>query len=214
MAWILWILGIAAALFLGMKYMSKRAAGQPLLSATIATSDGQRFSVSYKKLHPDVQPVEYVRLALLLAAKMIFNTAVEKPPLEAKRIMEWMEYIGNASLTPKTKLHDIEFEPITVQESMDQSGRKVEATLGLMSETMRSIHTSVPMVAYPNQSLHTWLAVVQTSLPKLDQHMVLLLRKSLARMLHHYYDLQEDPSSLKALVEVPNVAFMESVGAP
>ena len=190
--------------------LQKKAAGVPLLEVTVATHDGRTFGASYQKRHPDMQPVEYVRMILCFAAKMLHNIAPTVPD-EARRLVQCIQLLGETRLSQTTDILTTCGMPIIITESPStSSSKKVKAILGYKNAMMRSIHTSIPAAWFDNQFLCSWLAVVQTSIPKLDDMMVNRLQGSLRRMASIYLDEHADPSTLAALVQVPNQAFVDA----
>ena len=208
----IWLAIIAVVILLlgGVFVFLKKAAGVPLLEVTIATRDGRTFNVSYQKRHPHTQPVEYVRMVLCFAAKMLYNIATTNPR-EASGLLQCIQILGETHLSHASDVPTLCGVPIVVAESASgSSGKKVKAVLHYRNAVMRSIQTSIPATWFENQFLCSWLAIVQTSLPKLDEMLMNRLHGSLKRMASIYLDDHADPSTLAALVQVPNQAFVEA----
>ena len=210
MMWIAISAVILILLLAGVFLFLKKAAGVPLLEATVATHDGRTFNVSYQKRHPEMLPVEYVRMILCFAAKMLYNIAPTNPD-EARRLLQCIQMLGETRLSQTSDILTTCGMPIVVAESSSVSqGKKVKAVLGYKNVMMRSIQTSIPATWFDNQFVCSWLALVQTSLPKLDDMMVDRLQGSLKRMASIYLDDHANPGTMAALVQVPNQAFVDA----
>ena len=210
MMWIVIIAAILMILVAGVFLLLKKAAGVPLLEVTVGTHDGRTFNVSYQKRHPEMQPVEYVRMILCFAAKMLYNSAPTFPD-EARRLLQCIQMLGETRLSETTDILATCGMPIVIAESSSTSrGKKVKAVLGYKNVMMRSIQTSISATWFDNQFLCSWLAIVQTSIPKLDEMMVNRLQGSLKRMASIYLDDHADPGTMAALVQVPNQAFVDA----
>lgn len=210
MMWIAIVAIILILLVASVFVLLKKAAGVPLLDVTVATHDGCTFTVSYTKRHPDMLPVEYVRMILCFAAKMLYNVAPTNPG-EARGFLQCIQMLGETRLSQSRDVLATCGMPIVVAESSSASqGKKVRAVLGYKNVMMRSIQTSIPATWFQNQFLYSWLAIVHTSIPKLDDMMANRLQGSLKLMASMYLDDQADPGTMAALVRVPNQAFMDA----
>lgn len=204
MIWIAIVAIILILLVVGVFVLLKKAAGIPLLEVTVATPDGRTFTVSYTKRHPDLRPVEYVRMILCFAAKMLYNVAPTNPD-EARGFLQCIQMLGETRLSQSSDVLATCGMPIFVTESSSGShGKKVKAVLGYKNIMMRSIQTSIPATWFQNQFLYSWLAIVHTSIPKLDDMMANRLQGSLKRMASMYFDDHVDPGTMAALMQVPN----------
>ena len=210
MIWIAIVAVIVIILVAGVFVLQKNAAGIPLLEVTVATYDGRAFAVSYQKRHPEIRPVEYVRMILCFAAKILYNVAPTNPN-EAQRLLQYIKLLGETRLANQPDILATCGMPIVVVESSaGPSGKKVKAVLGFKNAIMRSIYTSIPATSFDNQFLCSWLAIVHTSIPKLDEMTLNRLQGSLKRMASIYLDDHVDPGTMAALVQVPNQAFMDA----
>jgi len=210
MIWIAIVVAIVLILVAGLFVFQKKATGVPLLEVSVATNDGREFAVSYQKRHPEMQPVEYVRMILCFAAKMLFNVARTNAN-EAHKLLQCIQLLGETRLTNQTDILATCGMPIVVAESSAApSGKKVKAILGFKNVMIRSVYTSIPATWFENQFLCSWLAIVQTSIPKLDEMMLNRLQGSLKRMASIYLDDHADPGTMAALVQVPNEAFVDA----
>ncbi len=213
MIWLL-LIGAIILLFVGRNFL-KSANATTLLEATISSTDALTYKVSFKPLHSDLKPVEYVRLILCFAAKML-HVIDPKDPNQS--------HIKNSILASIKKLSDtdlsqnIDVMSVCGQEEIINStigtalskDKKIVATLYFLNPMERAINTTLPMSWFEYQFLHSWLALVQESLPKLNGLMANRLQMSLKKMAELYLDQGIDYSSTKSLNEVPTIAFVDA----
>ena len=210
--WIWLILGVgmvALVIYRGIR----RGGALPLLRADIGTSDGVRFEVAYHIQHEEMAPVEYVRLILHFAAKMLYNLDPKDPTTsrEAEAILLAIRRIAEKGIAPNTDVGSLTESPITVEEVSEVNCEQtVRATLGFVNPMLRAIHTSIPLRWLENQFLHSWLALVQTTLPKLDALLVERLNGSLKTLNDMYTSGGVDSKTLDGLREAPNAAFVNA----
>ena len=111
-----WVLGIAAALVAAYWVLRRRAVGN-LLEARISTPDGLHYSVEFVELHAGAQPVEYVWLCILLAAKLLYNMGNDHKQADAKVHLLWLiTILGGTDLSRGSSLVDATLEPIEVSD--------------------------------------------------------------------------------------------------
>ena len=208
--WI-WILLIVGAIVAWYFYQSSRKI--PLLKATISSPDGLRYKVSFEKEHSEVKSVEYIRMVLCFAAKMLHiidpndanQTDVQRELLEA------IQKLSRIKLNHQTDVMEACGQPIDCTKGKANSEDKtIVATLYFMNLMERFVNTSLPYKWFRYQFLHSWLALVQETLPKLNEMEIYLLQRSLKRMSEFYFEEGADYSSLQALREVPNRAITEA----
>ncbi len=211
--WLWLILGVglvALVVYRG----TRRVGAVPILRADIGTSDGRRFEVAYHIQHQEMAPVEYVRLILHFAAKMLYNLDPkdELTTQETEAFLRTIRLLAERGVARDTNVGALIGSPLSVEEvaSVD-CDKTVRATLGFVNPMIRSIHTSIPLRWIEYQFLHSWIALIHTSLPKLDAVLVERLNGSLMR-LNVLYELDGvDPKTLAGLREAPNDAFLDAV---
>lgn len=209
----LWlILGIALVVLV--IYRGRRRGGAvPILRADIGTSDGRRFQVAYHIQHQEMVPVEYVRLILHFAAKMLYNLDPkdELAAQETEAFLRTIRLLAERGVARDTNVGALIGSPLSVEEvtSVD-CDKTIRATLGFVNPMIRSIHTSIPLRWIEYQFLHSWLALIHTSLPKLDAVLVERLNGSLKRLNVMYTTDDVDPKTLAGLREAPNAAFTKA----
>ena len=211
MSWWIWILLIVGAIVAWCFYQI--SGKMPLLEATISSPDGLRYKVSFEQKHPDMKPVEHVRMILGFAAKMLHiidpndanQTDVQRELLESIRELSCIE------LNHQTDVMEACGQPIGCTKGEAGSEDKtIVATLYFMNPMERFVNTSLPYGWFQYQFLHSWLALVQETLPKLDEMQIDRLQKSLKRMSEMYFEEGADYSSMQALGEVPNRSFADA----
>ena len=211
----IWLLIGAIILFFVGWYFMKSANSKTLLEAKISSSDALTYKVTFNELHPDLKPVEYVRMILCFASKMLHIIDPNDPNQThiQKLILQSIRKLSQTKLT-----HDTDIMAVCDQEEIIRStkgepsknDKKIVATLYFIDQMQRAINTSLPGRWYEYQFLHSWLALIQESLPKLDDMLLHRLQMSLKKMAELYFEQGVDYSSLNALNNVPNVAFVEA----
>lgn len=211
MIWIVVILSTLLLLVVMVVFLKRKVSACALLEVAINTNDGIDFFVKYQKRHPEMQQVEYVRLILNFAAKMLCNIG-DSNTSESLKLIQSIKLIGDTHLAIDSNITEICRMPIIATESSPlHSGKSINAVLGFQSDVMRSIYTTIPVTWFENQFLYSWIAIVQTSIPKLDNKMLRVLEKSLKRMASLYIDEKVNPVSIKGVTQVPNAAFIDAV---
>lgn len=211
-----WIVGIVVIVGL-MVWWLANLRGRPsnrLLEVSVATADGERYEVAYDELRPDVKPVEYVRLALMFAAKMLYNMGDQDVHIRQRReFLDTLKRLGSSESgrsVNRDALSDLA-GGITVQEVAENpTGREIRATLGFVDTETRSVYTRLPATWYEHQFLDSWLAILKTVRPRLDERLTRHLHGSLRRLHELYRSGDEDPTTLSGLASAPNRAFLEA----
>lgn len=211
-----WIVGIVFIVGL-VVWCLANLRGRPsnrLLEVSVATADGERYEVAYDELRPDVKPVEYVRLALMFAAKMLYNMGDLDVHIRQRReFLDVLARIGspNSGRAGHSDLLDGLVAHLSVEEtSGDPTGREIRATLGFVDTATRSVYTRLPATWYEYQFLNSWLAILKTIQPRLDDRLTRHLHSSLRRLHDLYRSGDEDPTTLSGLASAPNRAFLEA----
>lgn len=208
MNWWVWLLLIVGAIATWYYY---RVRGSALLEATISTSDGERYKVSFEKKNPDVNSEEYIRMILGSAAKML-HTIDPNDPNQVhvqKLLLESIQKLSQVDLNHKTDVMSGYGQQVSSTNGEPSSGdKKIVATLHTMNSTDRFVRTSIPYKWFEFQFLHSFLALIQETLPKLDESKVDRLKKSLGRMSEMYSEEGVDCSSVESLKKVPNKSFV------
>ena len=205
---------IVAALVVGIVlvvwFVRQRSSYMYILQAEIVAISPDSYSVSFQNLHPEAKPIEYVWLCLQLAAKLLYNIGNDPNQANAKRqLMELIRVLGETDMSNDVDLIEITGRSIQVTEKPVTSGKKIVAKLAYVNPITRLIYTSLPVTWFDSQFPDTFLAVVYTALPKLDELCRARLQGSLARM-SEIYSYEADSSTLTALREVPHRAFIEA----
>lgn len=185
-----------------------------LLEVCVATPDGEHYKVAYEQLRDDTKPVEYVRMVLMFAAKMLYNMGDTQAHAQQQRaFLDALRQLGSMDPASSSDL-DLPIRlgrNLLVEEvAAEPKGRSIRATLGFVDAQSRSVFTKLPASWYDDQFLDSWLAVLQTTLPKLDELLTRRLFASLERLHELYRSGEEDPTSRRGLVSAPNRAFVEA----
>ncbi len=206
-----WLLALGAAVFVVYWLVRRRAASSSVLEARIATSDALHYSVAFVELCPGVQPVEYVWLCILLAAKLLYNMGKDQKQAEAKtHLLDIIRTLGATDLWRAGNLVVEALEPIEIATKEASGSRLVTARVIYVNPMLRHIWTTIPLSWFEHQFPHSFLAVVQTSLPKLNDILRDRLQGALAKMSELYDGNEWDPASLKSLAQVPSLAFWDA----
>jgi len=188
----------------------KRNSYMYLLEAKVVTKNAQDYSVRFRELHPETKPIEYVWLCLLLASKLLYNIGNDRKQAEAKSLLhDLIGVVGNTNLSDIDDVVQVTGQPIRVLDSPESSGKTIVAKLAYLNPMTRLIWTSLPATWFEHQFPHTFVAVVQATLPKLDTVHRQRLQGSLSRMAELYAE-GSDTASLTALNEVPHLAFTDA----
>lgn len=182
-----------------------------LLEAKVVTSDAQDYYVTFRELHPETKPVEYVWLCLLLASKLLYIMGNDPQYAVAKRLFhDLIRKLGNTNLSGIEDVVKITGNQIRVLDvSEAPPGKTIVAKLAYVNLFQRMLWTSLPVTWFASQFLHTFISVCDAALPKLDTMHRDRLQGSLARMAELYAE-GRDPASLAALLEVSHFAFNEA----
>ncbi len=219
MWWNLVSWGIGVVIFVAIcswvyRFLNWKALGIPTLRCTVATPDEQTFDVFFERLQPDVQPMEYVRLVLSFAAKMIFNLMPRMKDHVAIRdeFLACMRKLASTLNTNDVDVIRVCGFSIEAREvgQVPHHRRHIVGTLGFRNIRERVIYTSIPNVNAPQLFLPSWLALVATALPKIDASSRKQLQRSLDRMADIYQNDPLECSRMLSVVSVPTRAFDEA----
>ena len=192
-------------------FIRRRSSYIYLLEATVATSNAQDYYVTFRELHPETKPIEYVWLCLLLASKLLYNMGKDRKQAEAKSLSHnLIRILGNTNLAEIDNVVEITGQPLRVLDvSQPPPGKTIVGKLAYVNPLKRLIWTSIPVTWFEYQFPYTFLAVVEASLPKLDKMHRDRLQESLSRMAKLYAG-GSDSASLAALYQVPDLAFADA----
>jgi len=181
-----------------------------LVKASITATSPLEYSVQFQELHEDVKPVEYVWLCLLLASKLLFNMGNDAKQTEAKQVLhELIAVFGRTDFASSQEILRLTEAPLDIAINGDNTGKTISAIIEYQNIHSRSIATFLPATWYEFQFPHTLIASVYAVLPKLDEMLRKKLQGSFARMAELYTD-GADSASMKSMIEVPQIAFMDS----
>lgn len=207
------LLVILSLVIIGIVWLLRqRARYMYVLRASVSTSDGFRHFVGFEHLHPETKPVEYVWLCLFFAAKMLYNMGNQEKHEEARELLLGLiAAVGETDLVGSDDIIQETLQPIEVFPGQPDRGAKtIAAKVAYFNPMSRYIWTSLPYACFTFQFPHSFLAIVQASLPKLDTMLRHRLQGSIARMAELYEEGAWDPASLHALKNVPLLAFLEA----
>jgi hypothetical protein len=185
----------------------------PLLKATTSTPDSKLYKVWFTEIHPDTKPVEYIRLILSFAAKMLYIISPNDRRQERAKqaLLVGLRVVGHSQLSSTSDIAALCGQGICVTNEPPSPGdKKITATLFYTNPVFRSIKTSIPARWFELQFFHSWLALVQQSLPKLDDMHLRRLRQSVRRLEELYSEGGVDLASVEGLVSAPTRAFVEA----
>lgn len=197
--------------FAFLRALHKASLGIPLLRAIVSTQDAVTYFVKCDDLNTETQPVEYVWLVLLSAAKMLFvmgsDTEWSKPKTDLVRTIECL---GRVRLDPNTDVISLCNRMMVVVDAGLVAPTKLRfvATVGFMNLATRGFHTEIPWALRMPEDFYPdcWIAIVVASLPKLDEQLRSQLQNSLAQMAHAYRTGKVDPASRQGL-RLPAMCF-------
>jgi hypothetical protein len=186
----------------------KKAGGQPILSASITTNDGLDFDVKFKQLHPEVKPIEYLRLILNFITKLYYISDESKEDNRSQ--IRYFLQIMSESTNLQNGLAKFEGQ-VTLVEGIHRTkeSKEIVATLLYKDILTRNLVTKVPLTWYPNQFYYSILALTFSCMNYLDDYQKELLHKALKNLTKEYYS-SHDTKSLQASYILPNKAFVEA----
>jgi len=209
------ILAVVAAtvtLLVVVKMIRVRLSRFYVLEALIGSEDDEVYNVVFRKIHPDMQPVEFVWLCLLLAAKLLYVMGNDAKQADAKRLL--LATIALVAHTPLATTDDLLGQlkgDLKVDTTVPSSrARVIKARIAYVDVATRTIWTSLPFVQFVLQYPCAWLATVQASLPHLNETLRDRLQGALLRMDQLYREEGWDPATLRSLQYVPTMAFNEA----
>ncbi len=185
-----------------------------LLSARIIIDEDHRYSVSFRKHHPDLKMPEFARLVLHYYAKMLFNfdPADPKMALVADFLQAAMRNVlaqGIRSDSDILQAADIGDVARVVGLPPHNIPREITATLYFVSAIHRHIITNVPRNIYAQHAAFSVFALLQAALKEMDGVCLDILQKALSEM-NARYESGESYSELSNLSVIPNMAYVSA----
>ena len=147
---ILAIVLVALVIYRGIR----RVGAVPILRADIGTSDGLRFYVTYQIQHQEMARVEYVRLILHFAAKMLYNLDPKDTlaAQETEAFLRAIRLLAERGVARDTNIGALIGSPLLVEENASvDCDKTIRATLGFVNPMIRSLHTSIPLRWFEQQ---------------------------------------------------------------
>lgn len=183
-----------------------------VLKATITFDDNNNASVYLEKLHPEAPIFEYVKIVLMVYAKMLVNLDpdnIESLPA-SKLLTTAMENIASTKLGKNSnvlKLANID----DVVNYTTPKGKTcvVTATLFAPSGTIRHISTDIPRDVTLQQTIFSVPVLIQGVLEFLGVEEIQILQRALDNMNQQYKN-GFDYSNLQTWSSIPNNAFLSA----
>ncbi len=206
-----WYIISAVVLILFFFLRLKKAGGQPILSASISTNDGFDFEVKFKQLHPEVKPIEYLRLTLNFITKLYYISKESKED-NRTQIRYFLQTMSESTSLENGLTAFV--GQVTLAESVlkTKDTKEIVATLLYKNIQTRNIITKLPLTWYPNQFYYSILALTIACETYLDGYQNVLLHKALKNLAKAYYSSGET-KTLQASYVLPNKAFIEATFA-
>jgi hypothetical protein len=204
-----WLLIVAAIIYLAWRRLRSASVGAPLLDATVSTTDGVVYQVEIVELLPDVKPIEYVWLALMFTAKMIYIADAERRAIinGVALLNDYLESHGwNSSRLTVAALQIGEISPH--EDCEPTKHKKVTARLGLKGTGIRPIWTTIPAVPLDRQfhdSVFAVIAKVAWMSDDVHRQMLLVSLTEMGRLCEN-----GNSSSIDVLLRYPVLAFNEA----
>lgn len=195
-------------------YLLRGANRKTLLKASISTTDAQNYKVSFAVLQPDIVPNEYIRMVLGFITKMlhIIDPNDTRQIGVKQEILSSIRKISTAGLNHNSDLAAIcdQYINCTIG-AANQRDKKIIATLYFINPMERFVNTSLPNDGwYEYQFLHSWIALIQAILPKLNEKQLKHLHNSIKKMAEMYFENRINFSKMEAMELVQNRSFIES----
>ena len=206
-----WLIISIILLFVGWYFLSG-ANKKTLLEARISTSNAQNYKVAFSVLEPDLVPNEYIRLILGFVTKMLHIIDPNDPNQTSvkQEILLSIKKLSDSELN-----HDTNVAIVCDQHIHSSSGepssrdKKIVATLYFLNPMERFVNTSIPTRWYEYQFLHSWIALIQATLPKLNEKQLNHLHHSLKVMREMYFEENIDFSKMESMAYVQNRSFSD-----
>jgi len=186
-----------------------------MLSARIVTDEDHRYFISFTKHDPELKLSEFVRLPLHYYAKMLFNfdttnSEMAQAAFILNNMIRSVLSRGISKNSDVLKSAEIDDVAAVVSAPPRNIPREIMATLYFVDEAQRHIITSLPRSAYAQHSVFSTVALIQATLPQLDEASVGILSRALASM-NAAYDTGESYSDIRNLAVVPTLAYHSAV---
>jgi len=178
-----------------------------------STIDENEFSVSFHEFHPQVQKCEYVRLNLHYYAKTLYTFSPRNPAMaqSAAILTLMMDGVLAEGLGADTDVFlQADISDVAKLTSSEPLGKTAsyKATLYFVSATQRHIRTYG--LRYVQQAVFSVFALLQASIPRMDEDCLRVLNRALLNMQNAYAS-GSSYSSLRNLHSVPTGAYMDAV---
>lgn len=192
--------------------LSGKDSSSSVLKAIITFDDNNNASVRFEKLHPEVPDFEYVKIILMMYAKMLYNldpNSSESLPA-SELLIKAMEDIASAKLNRSSnilKIANID----DVARYADPKGKTfvITSTLFAPSGTIRHISTDMPRDISLQQTIFSVPVLIQGVVGVVAVDEIQILQRALANMSQQYRN-GFDYSNLQTWSSVPNNAFFSS----
>lgn len=195
-------------------YLLRGANKKTLLDAKISTSNAQDYKVAFDVLQSDMVPNEYIRMALGFVTKMLHIIDPNDPnQIGVKQeILSSIKKISDSELNHESDIAEICGQYINCTTGNPNSGdKKITATLYFINPMERFVNTSIPNTGwYEYQFLHSWIALLQASIPKLNEKQLKHLHHSIKRMAEMYFKENVDFTKIEAMGHVQNRSFIDA----
>ena len=187
----------------------------PVLGCVVTVTEDNTFFVRLRRLQPETQDVEYIRMPLHYYAKILFVFDPDDPDMAMAAIMleHIMDKVLSAGLRPGVDvlaLADVGDVARISNVRPQGPSRKMEATLFFVDTARRHVVTEFSQGTYTQQLVFSVLVMIQACLDALDESDVRILAAALSEMQRLYAE-GTSYSDLAGLARVPNVAFMAVV---
>ena len=175
-----------------------------LLEVRIGSSYGFDQKVEFRKLHPDVKEIEYVRLVLSYVSKMLYIID-DNHKFQITSILNFIKSILQTNMSPEEIK---KFIPEKCSFSSGDTSAKTKKIIGVLyfqNVLNRTFASKIPLKYFEDQFVYSTEALIFIVCSKISDSNKLILKSALQKLIED--DSQSMFRSLKGHMELPNIAF-------
>ena len=201
------VLIIAVIVVIGLVLNGKMSKRKTLVFYSVSRKDSSNYNAYLGKANPEVEQVEYIRLAVYFIAKMLYNIGSSRN-YTINEVLESIKILSSKSDVLQFK--DVLSSRVRVH-NVDHPQKGVSATLYRGKGIHRMIQTSILFnndELLLSNSIYVLLHLVADNLD--ESHYKLFLR-NLQHLSIAYSNMGFDPTSMSSLIRLPSEVYLASV---
>src|SRR6266446_970318 len=187
-----------------------------LLQVRVSAGEGHHYWVTWKKIHPECQDPEFIRLVAHYYAKVLFNCGAKNDAMgqSAQVCLEFMRTLLRHSIADSTDVLNLANvgDTATFTSGVGERERwRAEATLHLVSMAQRHITTDFPMNTTAQQTVFSVFVLIQSALRQLSDPRDRQVLETVLRNMQAAYDGGMTWADLTNLALVPTRAMNDAI---